>query len=242
MWKRVRRYMLITYLIFLHLLLGFVLVESNIIEKYALKYDWIKRPPQYYYNAKLARHLRKEYQLPDTIIVLLGDSITEALPTEKIANNLVNYGISRDDTVGVLKRVPLYAETFSKATAVFLAIGINDLHQNRSVADVMHTYQQIVQQLPADKPLILSAVLPIGLAREQQWQLQDQITVLNTQIAALAEQSPQWYFFNGATAMADAGGYLRESLHRGDGLHLNATGYSVWGGELASYLGEIGVL
>ena len=95
-------------------------------------------------------------------IVLVGDSITEGwTQTRLLPNNVINYGISGDTTVGVHDIVPLIIN--AKPAKVIINIGINDISFKNTAWT--YYYKEFLKKLVAriePKNIILCAVRPVN--------------------------------------------------------------------------------
>lgn len=169
-------------------------------------------------------------------VVLLGDSITEALDVQKYlpGRRVLNRGIGSDvignnlvanDKRGVLKR--LEESVFNcSPTDVFIMIGINDLGQDHT-PDVIGTgYREMLTVIRNRMPrlkLHLQSVLP---TRGKFAKLNPDILKVNEQIKALAAEYDCEYI-DLHQYFADDTGELKEELTE-DGLHLLPPAYKTW--------------
>lgn len=103
----------------------------------------------------------------DGSVVFIGDSITQGLNTDAVADHSINYGMGSDTTEGVLHRLPVY-RSLEHASTVVLAIGVNDLY-TRSIDDVIASYQSILKDVPAGPRVMISAVLPVRESARPAW-------------------------------------------------------------------------
>lgn len=182
-----------------------------------------------HYTRMLRYHRRMDGHVPDGSVVFLGDSLTQGLCTDAVAQPSVNYGIGSDTTVGVLGRLDAYSNSLSRASAVVLAIGVNDLlfRENREIAE---NYRRILERLPTDTPVVCSTLLPIN-----EHTYAKGTPVSNARIAELngllrnqCAKFPRCVFVDAGPQLVDSNGHLRASLEDGDGIHLNAAGNRIW--------------
>ena len=150
----------VTYVVFLHILLAMVLFKSNFIEKVERKLELYKSPElSEYYNEITAYHERMDGSVPRGATIFIGDSITQSLATSAVSELSVNYGIGSDTTLGVLNRLPIY-ESIHSIKAVVIAIGVNDLAR-RNNDSIIHNYEEILDYIPKNTKILVSAILPI---------------------------------------------------------------------------------
>ena len=224
------------YLVLLHAILGIVLWQSDFLTQVGLK-----SPPELgtHYHRMLTYHRSADPHLPSGATIFIGDSLTQALHTDAIANPSVNYGIGNDTTHGVLQRIPFYP-SLNRAGTIVLAIGINDMRQ-RSNSEILDNYRKILAALPSSVPVLINAVLPVSEAAAAKWLNgpASRITDLNQQLAALAQTEKRLSFLNPGPILSDPEGFLKATYHRGDGVHLSQAGNQIWIGELRKQLSTI---
>lgn len=80
-------------------------------------------------------------------IVMLGDSLTQAAEWNEFfpSARILNRGIGRDTTAGVLSRFDTYLAGHPRK--LFLMIGINDLREGSSVPEIVVQYRLILDKL-----------------------------------------------------------------------------------------------
>ena len=221
----------ITYILCIHLILGFVLFKSDFIQRVESKIlfgQYTKPKFTEHFNAMLDYHSRMDGNMPDGAVVFIGDSHIQGLCVSAIVPSSVNYGIGGDTTAGVLQRLPNY-KSIGRASAVVIAIGINDM-KFRSNEEILHNYSAIAGQIPENIPVIFSAVLPIDEEARDDWQgrNQDRIRSLNSELENLTREYENYFFVDGGALLTDAQGNLADEFHDGDGLHLNSKGNAIW--------------
>jgi len=144
------------YIIGLHVFIVVLFLKPNSIKFLKNKLNGEVPPP--YYNAVLATHLLNDHQVPHGAVLFFGDSLTEHLDVPQVIPQGVNFGISKDTTSGLLKRLPLY-DSIKRARAIVLAIGVNDLAISKvAVPTVLTNYQVIISQLPSTIPVLHTAL------------------------------------------------------------------------------------
>lgn len=161
--------------------------------------------------------------------ILLGDSITQWVPTETLTHNRLwlNQGISGDTTGGILNRLSAMSPT--RPDRIYLMAGINDLRRGETDATIQGNVRQILRRLRQQHPqaqTIVQSILPTQLAEITN----DRIRHLNSQIQAIAQAEGAQYL-DIYSKFIDFQGNLRPELTT-DGLHLNYRGYQVWQGEI----------
>ncbi|MBE9028396.1 G-D-S-L family lipolytic protein [filamentous cyanobacterium LEGE 11480] len=173
---------------------------------------------------------------PESLTVLLGDSLTLWFPPELLAanRNWLNQGISGENASGLLKRLNLLDEL--KPQTVLVMIGVNDLIKGASDETLVTNYQKIIDDLKSKHPdteVVVQSILPHGgdrLTVDDRTQVlqvsNERIVQLNRQLKQLAQQQ-NVKFLDLHSVFVDRDGLLREELST-DGLHLSAQGYGVW--------------
>ena len=185
------------------------------------------------YNERVSLFEQVETQNVDAVFV--GDSITErSLWNELFPGKLVvNRGIERDTTKGLLKRLDGIIDL--KPKQIFLLIGVNDLIYDKKTKDTIENYEQIILKLQEQAPdaeLFIQSILPV---KEGTRELENKtINALNEQIQVLAA-THQVAYIDIHHKLKNESGVL-EPTYTEDGLHLNGKAYMVWVDEIRGYI------
>ena len=160
-----------------------------------------------------------------------GDSMTDEGDWQKLfpGINLVNRGIGGDTTLGLLNRIDQVIAL--RPPKIFLMIGTNDLCFNRSIADTLKNYDEILRRLHTSLPetkIYIESVLPFNdqIFPSHYLRSNENIKTLNVGIRQLAEKHHDPYL-DLVPYFSDADGRL-PAEYTIDGLHLNADGYAIW--------------
>jgi len=233
-----KKTLLSTYAIGLHAFLLYALFQNDSISQTPCTPGMNLAPHNeafMHYQHMIGTHARMDGNVPKGAVVFIGDSITQGLCLSAIVPNSVNYGIGGDTTVGVLQRLKIYG-SLQKAGAVVVAIGVNDLKYDITNEEILRNYANILAQMPAHIPIILSAIFPIDEEVRTLWPGWNQrILALNTGLKALASSSKKYFFTDAGRLLVDSKGNLSDKYHD-DGIHLNAKGNAVWIIELQKTL------
>ncbi len=232
--KLMKKQIVITYIVFIHVLLGFVLLKSHFFdrsqEKLVISQTKQTEAGEYFHHM-VRLHTRMDDNVPDGAVIFIGDSITQQLCVSGVVALSVNYGIGGDTTAGVLQRLPKY-RSIKRAAAIVVAVGINDLNF-RTNEQILRNYLLIAEQKPKKVPVIFSAVLPVDEKAHEGWRGWNQrIQALNADLKSFISKSKNLFFVDGGYLLVDGQGNLAREYHAGDGLHLNARGYAIWMKEL----------
>ena len=164
-------------------------------------------------------------------IVFLGDSMTDNGHWKQLFPNetVINMGIGGDTTLGILHRLDQVVAR--KPSKIFLMVGTNDLCYNRTIADTLTNYDQILSRLQASLPktqIYVESVLPFNdhIFPSQCLRTNSNIAALNEGIEALAKAHGLPYL-DITDDFTNPNGRLDASLTV-DGLHLNPAGYEIW--------------
>ncbi|MBX2865105.1 MAG: hypothetical protein KTR27_16255 [Leptolyngbyaceae cyanobacterium MAG.088] len=228
----------IVYAVFLHVALAVILWKSDFLSsiKYrlGLVIPTVQSELTDYYYQTLNYHRRSVEIVPDDAVIFIGDSLTQGLNVSAVYPLSVNYGIGGDTTVGVLERLSVYMPALERAKYIVLAIGINDTY-HRGPEKAIRNYAQILDNLPQDRPIIVSAVLPVDAAANEEKLAKrvDWRKTFNTELKRLADER-EFVTFVDSSAELDPNGdeRLEPSLHDGGGVHLNADGNRIWAKHL----------
>jgi lysophospholipase L1-like esterase len=232
-----KKQLVITYIVCIHVLLGFALLKSGFVDRVQKKLG-IRQTKQTeiteiteYFHLMVRLHTRMDDNVPDGAVVFIGDSITQGLCVSAVVPLSVNYGISSDTTVGVLQRLPTY-RSIRRAGAIVVAIGSNDM-VFRPNEEILRNYLSIAGQMSRNVPVIFSAVLPVDEKAHKGWRGRNQrIQALNADLKSLISKSKNLFLVDAGYLLVDVHGNLAHEYHAGDGLHLNAKGNAIWIKEL----------
>lgn len=182
-----------------------------------------------HYRRMLRYHRRMDGNVPDRSVVFIGDSLTQGLCSDAVYHPSVNYGIGSDTTVGVLTRLPEYEHSLRGASAVVLAIGVNDM-KFRDNREIVENYRHILGLLPTGAGIVCSAVLPVSERTYSQHSVVNKARIadLNASLRNLCSADPRCTFVDPYSRLVDADGNLLAALDDGDGIHLNAAGNRIW--------------
>jgi lysophospholipase L1-like esterase len=225
-----KKRIILAYSISMTLLLGFVLLECDFVQRVERKLGIAKSQTEItgYFHQRVRDHTKIDVNVLNQSLIFIGDSIMHRLPVSAVASPAVNYGIESDTTVGVLLRLPTY-KSIKNARAVVIAIGVNDM-KYRSNGKILHNFKEIAKQIPSHVPVIFSAILPVDLEVRDEWMgiNNDRIRKLNSKLKDITETSENLFFVNAGTQLTDEMGNLADEFHNGDGVHLNPQGNAIW--------------
>lgn len=149
---------------------------------------------------------------------------------------VVNRGIGGTWLADQLHLAPKLVYPLKPHTVVLYA-GENDLQDQRTVDQVVQTFERVRGQLFAALPdarLVFLALKP----SPSRVALLEKMREANSRIAALCARDPRCTFVDVFTAMLDARGQPRPELFIADNLHMNAEGYRLWTSLVAPVLAK----
>ena len=193
-------------------------------------YDTIPNLPEHYAN-RLAQFRKEPVVTGKTIF--LGNSITEGANWQQLLNDatVINRGIGGDNTFGLLHR--LDEIMIRQPKRLFILIGINDLSKDIPLPVIVANYRTIIRRIKSGSKvttIYVQSVLPLNNTIQgfpQHYDKADQVIRLNQLLQQMAT-TEKVAFINLYPHFLDKQGRLQAAL-TGDGLHLNAKGYAVWG-------------
>lgn len=171
----------------------------------------------------LGRQLK---DLPETSIPFYGDSLVHGLAVSRANPSLENFGIGHDHSVNLLNRVRegLKYRQFSEYV---IAIGINDLGRSVAVGDLYHNIMATVESLTFADTVYVHTVLPVAESRANSPTINEKVRQINDLLSELPMGYQNVVIVNTYGSLA-ADSFLPESLHLGDGLHLNSAANRKW--------------
>lgn len=226
-----RRRLLVTYVAFVHAILLLVVVKPDLVARFENRLGFRSETAQPeitdHFRRMMRYHERIDGSVPDGAVVFIGDSHTQGLCADAVIMPSVNYGIGSDTTVGVLSRLPKYC-CLKRASAVVLAIGINDMKW-RDNAAILANYKNILQALPSECPIVVSALFPVDATALKDPRFSNtRVREFNQALDGLCGTDWRCVFVDVSSKLADEGGSLSKGLQDGDGVHLNNDGYQLW--------------
>ena len=161
---------------------------------------------------------------PAGAAAFFGDSLTEfgdwaALFPDQ---HVLNFGVGSDDTFGAAVRLEQLLA--AEPAQVFWMMGTNDFGRGPGPSDIAEAngrlWDRIAERLPDTQVYVLSL-----LPREEG--ATALVTATNKRLKAEAD-ARGLVFIELQDRFAAPSGVLRDDLHAGDQLHLNAAGYALW--------------
>ena len=224
------------YFIILHILLAVFILKYDLISHTQSIPRIKKNTPEStpHFKRMLTYHKWMDGNVPYGAVIFIGDSITQGLAVSAVFPKSVNYGIGSDTTIGVLERLSSY-KSLTRAKAIVIAIGVNDLNQHNN-AEIIENFKKILNKLPINIPIIISAILPIDDKIEKRIGGNIRINNLNISITSLCNKYKNVHFLNTKTLLIDSDFNLSDTYHIGDGIHLNTSGYNIWINKLKQAL------
>lgn len=184
--------------------------------------------------ADYKRHVKKFDQMDTSKeLMLLGDSMMAYFPTKafKLEDQVTNFGIPGDTTIGVLNRVNQVIRL--KPKYVILNIGLNDfvltnLSHEESLNHILEIRHQILEGCP-NTLVYVTSLTPIN-----QKDFQDQTYLLNRDPKdaihlnqMLKNKIDERFYIDIHSKLLDDKGNLKFDYTR-DGIHLNQKGYHIY--------------
>lgn len=225
---RARNIALALYIAALHALVVILLVKTDTYDRFA---EWMNWPEdvtnERFYRAAHQNHLRQVQTIESHQTVFIGDSHIAGLNNTLLDPTSLNFGLGGDSLKGALTRLEAYLDYGTPATVV-LGAGTNDI----PFFSAQYIAKQLDQYLPSIthiERIYILAVLPV--TKEHELRLKRPLVksqALNTQLKHRASSNKNLVYISLPHNLLDENGYLKPSLHAGDGLHLNQNGYRIW--------------
>lgn len=175
-------------------------------------------------------------EIKDCNILLLGDSLIEMFPHEKLSEkySVVNRGIVSDKTHGVM--ISLDDRVFPlKPSLIFIFVGSNDICDGYLNSTIINNYENIIRLLKNNNPnikIICSSIIPPCYYPAEHVDMiypncRDILKIkdLNEKLKKLAS-TKNITFFDSFSLLADEKESLRAD-HTLDGVHLTLDAYQI---------------
>ncbi|NRD20150.1 GDSL family lipase [Winogradskyella eckloniae] len=176
---------------------------------------------QYHHEIELYKHYKKQAN-----VVMLGNSITYRANWNELLNrnDIANRGIGNDITEGMLNRLNYVYNV--NPQICFIMAGINDLLAGIEISEVSNNIEAIIVNLKNNniKPIVFS-VLYTSKEHINYKNLNTSITKLNERIKNIC-LNHNCQFINLNTSFSKD--YKLKNEYSLDGIHLTASGYSLW--------------
>jgi lysophospholipase L1-like esterase len=231
------RYLLI-FSVVLNIAAFFPVAKSFIINHFiqALKKTMPGAPANKISYSFDRQNVYKLFPVTSNDIVLAGDSHTQFYDSQEYLKDyqIVNRGIMGDNSAGLLNRFDEI--TKGRPKKLFIEIGLNDIRHNISEDSILKNIRLMLIKAKHDSPTTIVYVVSIfpSSAVLNMFDPEYIIPVINQKIMSLCKGSGVTYI-DVYTALSDKGP-LNKNYDCGDGIHLNAEGYSVYTKILKGYL------
>ena len=217
-----------------NLLLIFIIVKS-----YGNEEEVDAKSPSYLQNKiyMMRTSLFDIYPTKQANVVMLGDSITQAVDWRELLNrnDVVNRGIRGDITEGMLNRLQYIYKL--KPKMVFLMGGINDIKSNDAAPrEIAHNHQKIVTDL-IDRQIkpVLTSTLFVSSTERKHKKINQKVDELNNLLKKLAAEN-DIPFIDLNSKLAN--GHALDQKYTIDGIHLMGNAYQIWGEEISRAIGS----
>jgi len=186
-------------------------------------------------NTKILQQ-RQLKDLPETAIPFYGDSLVQELAVSRVNSSLINFGIGHDHSSHLLTRIreDLKQQQFSRYA---VAIGINDIGRGVAVGDIYNNILEILESLSFAGTIYLHTSLPVAESRDAALIINRKVREINDLLSEVPKIHKNVVIVNTYKSIA-VNGFLPESLHIGDGLHLNSAENREWLELLSAALNE----
>ncbi len=230
------KFILYLYIFGLHLMLFLMCIEPEFAESINQQMFGSQEDSAFgdHYHQMIAFHNRVDKNTPDGAVVFIGDSITQGLAVSAVVPLAVNFGIGRDTTEGVLKRIDTL-NSLRRSSAVVVTIGINDI-EFRSNQDVVISYRKILRVMANNPRVLVNSIFPVDEGIRGIAGFNARIERVNQQILIACSEHENCSFLDVGPKMLNDVGQLDPHYHIGDGLHLSPKGYDLWIRELQSVI------
>lgn len=178
------------------------------------------------------------YQTNYAKIVMLGNSITDGVNWSELLNRsyVIERGIPSDIVRGFYARLDNILAL--EPEYYFIMGGINDIYSGVPMDEMLIYYRKIIDTLlENDIVPVIQSTLYVNPKWHSAKKNNKIVTQLNDQLRELAED--EGIEFLDINTILSEDNVLKTEV-TSDGVHLNATGYQLWGEFLDAYLSGIG--
>jgi lysophospholipase L1-like esterase len=229
----------------------------NLLLIFSIVMAWQYMPYRLQHRLKVynQEHYERKTSLFDSLpnqaneIVFLGDDLIEEGHWQELFHhsnigsnvrlNVINRGISGDDSQGVLKR--LGEVTASKPAQIYLLIGYNDLMQGVSKQLLQENYLKIVQQIRKESPktqIYIHSITPIAYRSGHKNIENEDIMVVNGLLKEFAQSQNIGYVDLFSALMGNTTTHEIDAKYSNSGYQLTEEGYIRWKALIEQYLND----
>ncbi|HEY3699043.1 MAG TPA: GDSL-type esterase/lipase family protein [Spongiibacteraceae bacterium] len=202
---------------------------------HAVKWLGLKNPPDFTYQQLHAIYQRKDLQHTDRTVLLLGDSHVHALCEGCLDRRALNFGIGGDTVAGLRRRLADYPSIQDASNIAVVEIGANDLLWERT-EDLAGQFSQLLDELDRVGYIFVYGVFPVAKTSGKSAD-NARIAAFNVALEQVCKTHKNCTFAE-LRSLYSEDGNLKEELHIGDGIHLNASGYQAWIKDLHAQLAK----
>lgn len=217
-----KKSLIIAYVIMLHIIIAVLVIQPQFINDQRWRLGLARPEPSTFATATHQMYRAIDRQASDGAIVLIGDSHFQRMSSDLLPENTLNFGIGGDTVRYMADRAGDY-QSLAKARAIVVWGGYNDLLR-RDPEVIDRDMEQLVRELPEDRPVYLLGLAPIGKQNPHEITGAD-IETLNERFAMRCRASCR--FISIGAALSSESGGLAKQYDSGDGIHLNRTGNQV---------------
>ncbi len=225
------------YAILLHVVVAYLILDPNSTTIIQKTFGTPDQEAQKYYNRMSRFYKRIDANIKPGAVLFIGDSHIQGLCVTCVSSKAVNFGIGRDTTYGVYKRLRDYQSIYT-ASSIILEVGINDFPL-KTTDDIIDQYTEIINAIPSNIHIVLSAIMPIDSEFiSSKDRSNTNIQILNKGLQSICASYKNCTFVDIGKKIQDKNGDLSDHYHIGDGIHLSPNGYEIWIKDLKNALSQ----
>jgi hypothetical protein len=209
----------LVYIAALHVVVAAALLRPDLIDTQRWRSPWLESEPSAYVTQSHRLFRAVDADAEPGRLLLIGDSHMQRLDAAALDLPSYNFAAGGDTMRNVARRLSDYRQP-REARAVVLWAGVNDLLRGRDPEAVRAAFERAERAVPADTPLWLVSIAPVGKQRSAN--LQRAIARTNALLAQACRGRCR--FIDLTARLADGDGALRSSYDSGDAMHLNRAG------------------
>ena len=179
--------------------------------------------------------LRMEGMIPESSVLLFGDSIGSSVFTGALSSRTVNFSLPGETSARLLSRLHEY-RSLASARVIVIEVGINDILEGEE-RETVGNFKNLFNLIPESTEIIVCAVLPFDSTVNTRV-TKKQVGELNSALNSLCSSDSRCRFYNSVPSLTISSGDLNPAAHIGDGIHLNQMGLGIWSSGLSKMLGH----
>ena len=195
-----------------------------------------------YRDQLFAFYARQDEQVQPGAILFFGASHIQGLAVPSIVGRGFNFGVGGLTAKELASKLGMF-KSIERAGAIVIAVGFNDLKES-SDSELIRRYETLISMIPNTVPIIVYGLFPLDETIREYTDLSNaQLKTANQKLKGFSASTTNVHYLSlWETLLDPSTQQLSKSYATLDGIHLNASGYEVWGRSIREVLSSFKAL